>query len=136
MRPSRSTASGPGRSYALQIRLLALRAPLPISERVSGPRLDARFCGPATLRHVPFSTETLRANVCELTASARPEESSTEHMQPQGFRIHSGTTLGSSSPAYPLSHMPAASSRGSGGGKMRRQRTTQPYSTKRPKEHE
>ena len=55
---SRSTAPGPGRSYALQIGLLALRAPQPISERVSGPRLDARFCGPATLRHVPFSTET------------------------------------------------------------------------------
>ncbi|KAG7237790.1 hypothetical protein INR49_031803 [Caranx melampygus] len=47
------------------------------------------------------------------------------------------STMGSSSPAYPLSSTPAAaSSVGSGGGKMKRERTSARPSSKRPEEDE
>ncbi|XP_019946267.2 nuclear pore complex protein Nup153 isoform X1 [Paralichthys olivaceus] len=48
----------------------------------------------------------------------------------------SQSTIGSSGPAYPLSSTPAASSVGSGGGKMKRERTSTRASTKRPEEDE
>ena len=46
------------------------------------------------------------------------------------------STMSSSVPAYPLSSTPAASSVGSGGGKMKRERTTARPSSKRPEEDE
>ncbi|XP_036948282.1 nuclear pore complex protein Nup153 isoform X5 [Acanthopagrus latus] len=48
----------------------------------------------------------------------------------------SKSTMSSSVPTYPLSSTPAASSVGSGGGKMKRERTTARPSSKRPEEDE
>ncbi|KAM3596421.1 uncharacterized protein V6R79_014173 [Siganus canaliculatus] len=48
----------------------------------------------------------------------------------------SQSTMSSSIPAYPLSSTPAASSVGSGGGKMKRERTTTRPSSKRPEDEE
>ncbi|XP_045914591.1 nuclear pore complex protein Nup153 isoform X4 [Micropterus dolomieu] len=48
----------------------------------------------------------------------------------------SQSTMGLSGPAYPLSSTPAASSVSSGGGKMKRERTTARPSSKRPEEDE
>ncbi|XP_070840775.1 nuclear pore complex protein Nup153 isoform X1 [Chaetodon trifascialis] len=48
----------------------------------------------------------------------------------------SQSTMGSSSPVYPLSSTPAASSVNSGGGKMKRERTTARPSSKRPDDEE
>ncbi|XP_040908629.1 nuclear pore complex protein Nup153 isoform X2 [Toxotes jaculatrix] len=48
----------------------------------------------------------------------------------------SQSTMGSSGPTYPLSSTPAASSVSSGGGKMKRERTSARPSTKRPEEDE
>ncbi|XP_049889858.1 nuclear pore complex protein Nup153 isoform X1 [Epinephelus moara] len=48
----------------------------------------------------------------------------------------SRSTMGSSGPTYPLSSTPAASSMGSGGGKIKRERTSTRPSSKRPEEEE
>ncbi|XP_028254064.1 nuclear pore complex protein Nup153 isoform X2 [Parambassis ranga] len=48
----------------------------------------------------------------------------------------SQSTMGSSGPAYPLSSTPAASSVSSGGGKMKRERTSARPSSKRPEDDE
>lgn len=51
--------------------------------------------------------------------------------------VHSScSTIGSSGPAYPLSSTPAASSVSAGGGKMRREKSTARFSSKRPEEDE
>ncbi|XP_074542749.1 nuclear pore complex protein Nup153 [Halichoeres trimaculatus] len=48
----------------------------------------------------------------------------------------SQSTIGFGGPAYPLSSTPSSTSTGSGGGKMKRERTTARPSTKRPEEDE
>ncbi|XP_059206126.1 nuclear pore complex protein Nup153 isoform X2 [Centropristis striata] len=81
---------------------------------------------------------TLTPGGVSRTLDRTPRETPTRQ-SPQLPEVTPGpsqSTMGSSVPVYPLSSTPAASGAGSGGGKMKRERTSTRPSSKRPEEEE
>ncbi|XP_029299756.1 nuclear pore complex protein Nup153 isoform X2 [Cottoperca gobio] len=81
---------------------------------------------------------TLTPGGVSRTLDRTPRETPTRQSPqlPEATPGPSRSTMGSSVPAYPLSSTPAASSVGSGGGKMKRERMSARPSSKRPDEEE
>ncbi|KAK1880280.1 Nuclear pore complex protein Nup153 [Dissostichus eleginoides] len=81
---------------------------------------------------------TLTPGGVSRTLDRTPRDTPTRQSQklPEATPGPSKSTMGSSGPAYPLSSTPAASSAGSGGGKMKRERMSARPSSKRVDEEE
>ncbi|XP_054462264.1 nuclear pore complex protein Nup153 [Anoplopoma fimbria] len=81
---------------------------------------------------------TLTPGGVSRTLDRTPRETPTRQSPqlPEAAPGPSRSTMGSSGPAYPLSSTPVASSVSSGGGKMKRERTSTRPSSKRPEEEE
>nr|XP_033950222.1 nuclear pore complex protein Nup153 isoform X2 [Pseudochaenichthys georgianus] len=81
---------------------------------------------------------TLTPGGVSRTLDRTPRDTPTRQSQklPEATPGPSKSTMGSSGPAYPLSSTPAASSVGSGGGKMKRERMSARPSSKRVDEEE
>ncbi|GLD65903.1 nuclear pore complex protein Nup153 [Lates japonicus] len=81
---------------------------------------------------------TLTPGGVSRTLDRTPRETPTRQSPqlPKATPGPSQSTMGSSGPVYPLSSTPAASGVGSGGGKMKRERTSARPSSKRPEEDE
>ncbi|XP_029022516.2 nuclear pore complex protein Nup153 isoform X3 [Betta splendens] len=81
---------------------------------------------------------TLTPGGVSRTLERTPRETPTRqlHQLPNATPSPSQSTMTSSRPVYPLSSTPAASSTSSGGGKMKRERTSARPTSKRPEEDE